>query len=298
MADETPREGAISLTLDPVAEVVDPRPQEDKRKAPLILAAPESVARQNERRYAFWTWLPSQGYLYDGKFPGGEVIISPMTAAEEKILTIQGKDRMEIIDTIIKRCLLGLPVSYEDLLLPDVFYLLLAIRNITYGSTYKFNVKCPACGQDHLSKVELPTGLDLRCLSAEDDCEPYSTTLRKSGDEVTFRLLRVRDEKEIRKYSRAQYSRSVQEGDPAYLFRLSLQLVNVNGKELNAVKKLDYVESLHGTDSLSFRRAIEKRTFGPNLTLATCCPACGEEGEMRMPFDKEFFRPTDDGDKN
>lgn len=249
-----------------------------------------------DRKYAFWTWCPSQGHLYDGKFPGGEVVLSPMTTSEEKILQQAGKDRMEIIDTLVQRCLVKCPVAYDDLLIPDMFYMLLVIRNITYGSEYKFRLECAKCGLEYQQQLEIPVGLRLRCLSLEDEGEPWSISLPQSGDMLQYRLLRVRDEKDIRTWSRQAYQRSVQTGDPAYTYRIAKHIVSINGDEKDPVKRLDYAEEMIGGDSLAFRTAIEKREFGVRLQLDATCPSCGHDSKARLPFDREFFRPSDSED--
>jgi len=268
-----------------------------KRQPNGIIQLPEAQARQEfERRYAYWTWCPSQGHLYNGKFPGGEIVISPMTTMEEKILQQAGKDRMEIIDTLIQRCLLKCPVPYDDLLIPDMFYMLMIIRNITYGSTYKFRLECARCSLEYQQQIEIPEGLKLRCLTEKDGVEPWEITLPRSGDKIQFRLLRVEDESDIRRWSRQAYQRSVQVGDPAYAYRLGTHIVSVNGKTVDPLERLEYAEEMIGADSLSLRNAIEKKDFGVRLQLDATCPSCGHESKSRLPFDREFFRPSNGED--
>lgn len=275
----------------PAAE--DSRGPEKDRRPNTIIRMPEETARErHDKKYAFWTWLPSQGLMYDGKLPGGEVVVAPMTASEEKILAQQKTDRMETVDTLVKRCLVHCPVKYEDLLIPDMFYLLLVIRNITYGPEYIFRLECQNCRVEFTDKLTIPTGLSLRVLESDDVNEPWEVNLPRSEDRLEFRLLRIKDETAIRRWSREAYNRSVQSGDPAYCFRLAKHIVTVNGEEWDAVKKLSYVEEMLGGDSLALRNAIDTHEFGVKLMLDPQCPACGYVGKVRLPFDREFFRPS------
>lgn len=248
--------------------------------------------KQFDRKYAYWTWCPSQGYLYDGKFPGGEIVLSPMTTSEEKILSQQGKDRMEIINTLVQRCLVDCPVPFDELLIPDMFYMLLVIRNITYGSNYKFQLNCPKCSLEYHHEIELPQGLKLRCLTAEDEGEPWRITLPRSGDQIAFRLLRLKDERDIRIWTREAYQRSVQSGDPSYAYRLAKHVVLINGDEQDPVRRLNYVEDMLGGDSNALRQEIAKKSFGVQLEFDVKCPQCGNETKESLPFDREFFRPS------
>lgn len=269
-----------------------PDPREGKQRPNEIIRMPEEQARDRfDKKYAFWTWVPSQGLLHDN-FPGGEVILSPMTASEEKILAQQKQDRMEMLDTLIKRCLVHCPVPYESFLVPDMFYLLLVIRNITYGPEYSFRLECPQCSVKYTSDLLLPGGLKLRVLGQEDAKEPWEVSLPQSGDRLEFRLLRIKDETEIRRWSREAYSRTAQVGDPAYCFRLAKHIVSINGKPADPVEALDLVENMLGRDSLEFRNAIDKHEFGVQLMLEPECPACSHVGKVRLPFDREFFRPS------
>lgn len=251
-----------------------------------------------DRKYAYTTWCPSQGHLYGGNFPGGEVVLSPMTTSEEKILQQQGKDRLEIIGELIRRCLVYCPVAYDDLLVPDMFYMLLMIRNLTYGNDYKFQLECSRCELTYHHRIDLPQGLILRCLDDTDDGEPWEVSLPRSGDTLRFKLLRVKDENDIRRWSRQAYQRSYQAGDPAYTYRLAKHIVSVNGADLDPVKRLHYVEEMLGGDSVVLRRALEKKEFGVDMMIDTNCPGCGCTYKTRMPFDSEFFRPSGDVDQS
>ena len=286
------------MSSTPSAAPDDPTPADPRAAvtpAPKVFVrVPDDVARAKyERKRAHWTWVPSQGHLYGGAFPGGEVVISPMTTAEEKILQQAGKDRLEIVDTLIQRCLVSCPVKYEDLLLPDMFYLLLAVRNVTYGPNYIMRLTCARCDTEHVKTLQVPTDLELRCLDESDEGEPWEVLLPDCQKRVHFRHLRVKDETDIRKWSRQSYSRSQQIGDPAYQYRIAKHITAINGAEVNGVQKLEFVEDMIGGDSLVLRRAIQKKEFGVRLLLDSSCPRCGHEEKTQLPFDREFFHPSD-----
>lgn len=280
------------MSTDTTAPAATPAPNEGQPST-IVRIDKETARRDFDKPYAYATWVPSQGHLYpEGKFPGGSVVMAPMSVGEEKILQQAGKDKMELVDTLIQRCLLKCPVPYEDLLIPDMFYLLLVIRNITYGADYQFRVECDGCGTEYMKRVTLPSGLEMKCLDETDEGEPWEVVLPDREDRVGFRMLRVKDEAEIRRYARKAYGQSHQVGDPSYVYRLSKHIVTINGQPADPLKRLNYVETMYGRDSLTLRNAIESKDFGVKLMLNLDCPHCGKSDRTKMPFDKEFFRPS------
>lgn len=253
-----------------------------------------SIVRVNEdkykRPYVFRVSLPSNGFLYEGRFPGGECLISPMTASEEGLLSSQKSDKAGIVDTICRRCIVEMPVPYEDMLVSDSFFLLLYIRNVSYGMDYRFSLTCPHCGTKFGRTLRVPQDLKATALTEEDDCEPYEVKLPMSGDVLTFHLLRNKDEDAIRRFTKNRYMKSVDEGDPSYCMRLAVHIESINGEKMDLLKRHSYVESMIVTDSDAFKEAIRSRDFGASITLEAECPQCGRGFEDDMPFDREFFR--------
>jgi hypothetical protein len=243
-----------------------------------------------KRPYVYRISLPSNGFLYDGRLPGGEVFISPMVAADESLLGSQKSDKVSIIDTLCRRNLVECAVPYEDLLVSDTFYILMCLRNVSYGSLYQFQLQCPQCGVKYHKDVKVPEDMRVTRLSEEDDCEPYPCELPMNGDKLTFRLLRNRDEISIRRYAKSRYQQSVEEGDPAYCIRLATHIETINGEKRDAVQKLRYVENLIAADVSQLKEEIKARDFGADLILNSECPACGFAGEEILPFDANFFR--------
>jgi len=244
-----------------------------------------------DQPYVYCIELPSRGYLYGGSLPGGKVYLTPLTGADEALFASQKVDRTSLVDIVCKRRLVNLPIRYEELLLGDMVYILLCLRHISYGTEYKFLVTCPNCNTRFQSQIDIPQGLKSVVLTAEDDCEPYNVKLPLSGDEIQFRLLRVQDEEEIRRYARNRLQKVQELGDPGYCYRLSCNIVSINGEIVDAIRKLAYVEGLVGRDIAALKNAIDEREFGPSLMIDLTCGACGFKSRQMMPFDREFFRP-------
>jgi hypothetical protein len=244
--------------------------------------------------------VPSRGVLYNGLLPDGEVTYNPMTGKEEKILAGGSRNGASVIDSILKSCMPDLPVSVDDLLTNDKYFMLLVLRAQSYGSIYKFQVKCESCARKFTHEVNLgftdteeedDSAFMVRVLTA-DTVEPFETDpLPSSKDVIKFRLLRGKDEKAIQRFAESAAAKGRQSGDPSYIYRLARHLVAVNDKEIDAFEAQAYVENMIGMDSNALRNAIEKADCGVDTTVKAQCPLCDEDNEFLLPMTPEFFRP-------
>lgn len=238
------------------------------------------------------TQLPSRGLLYEGKLPDGNIEMTPMRTTDEKLMAGGFPDRAELINTLIKRCLVTDVLPFQEYLMGDKFYMLMFLRNISYGSGYEFRLNCDRCGTDFLHSIEIPADMSIRVLT-EDDIEPYEVGLSVEKKKVELRQLRVADEIAIQGYTKQHALRSgvKAQGDPAYMFRMSRSIVTIDGKEVSPVEALSFCEKLYGQDSLAIRNTLDDHQCGVDLMLDLSCPQCGKRIEEMMPFTTEFFRP-------
>lgn len=231
--------------------------------------------------------LPSRGKFYKGKLPDGQVKIKPITVAEEKYFTAT-KDKASIINTVLDRCILSKELKVGEYLLTDQFFILLNIRSLSYGPEYSFEMICRACETKYMHLVLLPKGLILK-IASDDDTEPFPIDLPNCGSKLMCRFLRGDDETDIRNF--VKQATVSDGGDPAYVYRLSKQIVSIDGKELDVIEKLMFCENMIGADSVALRDGIAKQESGVDLEIVAVCPRCKEETKIVMPFTADFFRP-------
>lgn len=232
--------------------------------------------------------LPSLGLLYEGALPDGVVRYHPMTAKEERLLA-GGKG--SIIDAVLESCL-DLPSGFKsaNLLINDRFFALMILRSTSYGEDYRFSVACPSCKAKFTHEVQLPGDFEVKILD-DNTKEPFDVQLPISKKIVGFRLLRGDDELAIQRYADRAFQKGKVEGDPAYIYRVSRHVVEVDGEPIEGVKSMAFIESLIGRDSAALRNAIEAADFGMNIELTITCVRCDEDFELAMPMTTEFFRP-------
>jgi hypothetical protein len=231
--------------------------------------------------------LPSLGKFYDGRLPDGKITIRPIKVSEEKLLA-GGGNRMRLVDKVLERCMITKTLPLRDMIISDKFWLMLNLRAISYGSDYMFMLKCSACSMEFRHSLTLPTGLQLK-RATDADKEPFDVKLPVAKKTVSLRFLRGSDEEEIERYLKQLPRNAADEGDPAYVYRLSRFIVKVDGKELDTLEKMNFCDGLIGQDSLAIRRAIAENETGPILTIQTQCPGCKADVETSLPLTNEFF---------
>lgn len=275
--------------------------------------------------------LPSQGSLYDGKLPTGEVVVSPMTTREEKMLSSAGSASGQgVVDMLISRCVHStngtpLELQADDYLVGDRLYLMMAIRAVTFGQKYEFEMRCE-CGQNFKHAVNVPD--DLETIFLDDSMsEPIEVKLPRSGIKMGLRLLRGGDEKAIAKWADRQYQRTnvAAEGDPAYTYRMLRHIVWLEmppgdqypegqridnpdfhvvpegeepmkkGMQRKVIEQMTRIyEGLYAQDTQAIRDALSENDCGMNTEIDYTCPKCRNDFQTMLPMKVEFFRPGGD----
>lgn len=96
--------------------------------------------------------LPSECRIYDLPDPGSPITIRPMTFEDEKIV-VSHKKSQDPTNIILERCVTNVRVG--DLLSMDKLYLLLKLREISYGDEYNTLLICNHCNAENPSKVNI-----------------------------------------------------------------------------------------------------------------------------------------------
>lgn len=254
----------------------------------------------------FGITLPSRGLLYEGKLPGGDLTLKPLTTNEQSILYNPGGDPTQKFDQIIQNCVVNAPIRPDEMLITDRLYIMIVLRTRSFGAEYKFPLRCSACRQQYIQEINLSKDLMMKVYSSgsEDSDpntividsskikEPFSTKLPISGEDIDFRLLRGRDEKLIAKEAKRMLLQSIDPSDPSYFMRVSLMIQSVNGQELNPTQKLMYVKKMDAGDVEHLCAEAEEVEPGINMAITSTCRACGfVDEEIGLPFTAEFFRP-------
>lgn len=251
----------------------------------------EEIATLLPKRPSAVVPLPSKGLFYDPNVvKDGKVEMYPMSAREEKLIAgMNGNNNEDVIDTLLKRCLVT-KLDPDEMLTTDRFYLLLMLRANSYGEDYNFDLNCPHCEKTSKYQVKIPGDFEIKYASTKDR-EPFTCKLPVSGLEITFRLLRGKDTRSIRNYVDQETKRGIKDGNPGYLFRTALQIKAVNGRPLDILTANELVSNLPAKDSAYLKGFTDKKTPGIVTSVNKNCNLCGKEISSDMPISAEFFRP-------
>jgi len=251
--------------------------------------SPVPASSFNDRKSIIEVVLPSLGVPYRSggvdPFPGGGIRISAMTVAEEKMMSQKGTDAARKIVNLISR-VCDMPIQPTQLLIADQFFLLMKIRSLSYGPNYTFKYRCDHC--DHQWKHTVNLESDLRVSVVDEEWqEPFEVTL-KSGDSLTYRLLRSVDEIEL---NNKKMKRGDNE-DPSFVSMLARSILSINGTDVISPMTTEaWIEKMSVIDRAVLTKHIESNTPGYSGDLDIECPSCGNVHEAGLPMTADFFRP-------
>jgi len=238
--------------------------------------------------------LPSKGLLYPKQNPlsAGVVEMKYMTAKEEDILSTQSYIKQGVVlDKVCESLIVTKDVKFEDLLIGDKNAILFAARSYGYGPMYQTFVESE-------DGTEIPITINLEELPFKELDETLITphenkfkfTLPKSGKIIEFKLLTVKDQKEID----AQI-KSYQKLGPNYpqanlTTRLRKMILSVDGhSEPQVISK--FIDSMLAIDSRAFREYIVKVQPDVNLEVEVEDPNTGEFFRSNFTIGVDLFYP-------
>lgn len=234
--------------------------------------------------------LPSKGIYYGDQLPNGDITVKPISAKEEKIFAGSRGSKDNVISKFLKNCIVS-DINPDDLLVGDRFYLIFMLRANSYGTEYGFQYQCPSCNLKFRHTIDILDDLDLKETSEEK--EPFQVTLPRSGDVISFRLLRGKDEQEIMRYSEKKY-KDVGGEDPTYFYRPARSITAINEEEINhpfgTNQVMIYLENLIGEDWAVLNDEMNRVDVGIDTNISVVCPRCSHEEDIDLPFSAEFFR--------
>lgn len=242
--------------------------------------------------------LPSKGIL-NPEIPGGKIIQRCMMLSDQQFISGSKINEDEILQILVKRCIVSPKDLDVGLLTPaDTLFLLFKLRVLSYGSNYRISRRCPECNE----RVEMT--LDLSDLKVETLDKGYeknlTVTLPHSGDTVTTKILTNNDSKELNDEIKKSKARSNGEDTMSLYLDLASKIKEVklkNPKEgqdkvlTNHVDILKYVQELTNRDALIIDSTLDNISYGIVPVLNSKCPNCGNDVDVPVRLDSEFFRP-------
>tara|TARA_Y100000310_G_C20623690_1_gene784680 strand:- start:193 stop:957 length:765 start_codon:yes stop_codon:yes gene_type:complete len=207
---------------------------------------------------------------YDANLP---VMLRPMTFEDEKLIaSVQESDSSEDpLNAILARCTLNLPI--HELLLIDKVYLILKLREISYGDEFQADVTCIKCHK------ETPVKFDLKNLPViyfpEDMQIPKEIDLPVIQKKAKVRFPTIADEK-------------VLSDGGAALAQLWRFIVEIDGHSNKGIIS-EVISKLPIKDAHTIINAISGAEFGVQTKVKFQCFQCRENATIDLPIGPGFF---------
>jgi len=212
--------------------------------------------------------LPSENRIYKLIDESKPITIRPMTFEDEKSL-VNDDNEDNAINILLSRCVSNINVN--DLIQIDKFYLLMKLREISYGDDYGVMLICSHCGAENPTTIKLS---ELNVNPVPDDfAEPIKYTLPTLNKEVTLRYPRTKDEKYLE-----------QGGALDNLWRFVESIDGHTNKSVIA----KVIEKLPLIDVKTILKLI-KTDFGVDTSVKLKCAECGEISIKELPINANFF---------
>ena len=233
--------------------------------------------------------VPSNGLFGGPK----QITLRAMTTKEEKII-LTTKD-FSVFERIVKSCCvepkdLDLGLLHQN----DIIYLIFALRELTFGSTYIQEFICPDCGVKSEIEVDIAE-MTVNILDTENLDERLTCTLPILGDELQLKILSSGEINRLDRLIKQKVAKNKLKDPDSYEFTLKLMatIVTINGEEmLDEEAKRHYVDTLHLSDLQMIQNTLNEIDFGLDTTLIRTCDNCYNDEEVRGLICPEFFRPS------
>lgn len=232
--------------------------------------------------------LPSKGLVYPKESPlaSGTVEMKYMTAKEEDILTnVNYLAKGIAIDKLLQSLIVDKKVNFNDLILGDKNAIMLAARILSYGKDYSFLYNGEQATVD-LSELG-PKKFDEELVKEHNGEFPF--TLPQSKNEITFKFLTHKDEKDIAREVEG-LKKMDKDISPEGSTRFKYMIQSVNGtKEKNEIRK--FVDGfLLAQDARALRKYYAEIT--PDIDFKGKVQTdSGVEEDVDVPIGITFFWP-------
>jgi len=215
--------------------------------------------------------LPSKNKFYKLLEPSSPITVRPMNFEDEKSLVSNKNANADVLNILLGRCVSNVDIG--SILLFDKLYLLMKLRQISYGEDYQASISCSQCRRENSVKFDL-SQLQINYVE-EDATDPAEVTLPVINKKVKLRFPRISDE---------QYFNNL-EGLTANLWRFVEEVGGHSKKTVisGVIKKLP-LKDMH-----LLINTLQGKEYGIDTQVRFACNYCSHHEKMELPITADFF---------
>jgi len=213
--------------------------------------------------------LPSENKVYTLEDNGLPVTLRPMTFEDEKHLVSAKKDQ-DPVNILLQRCVTNIKIP--ELLPLDKLYLIMKLREISYGDDYNTLLICQLCKEENPTTIKLS---ELNVNPVPDNfTDPIEIELPTIKKMAKIRLPRVKDEKVLLDIETAL--------DQIWRF-----IAEIDGHTDKSIISA-VLDKLPIKDMRIILNAM-KTDYGVDTMVKFSCSKCGGVSTVDLPIDANFF---------
>ena len=214
--------------------------------------------------------LPSKNKFYILKDPASPITVRPMTFEDEKILS-SNTNRDNAINLLLDRCVNNIDI--QQLLLMDKLFLILKIREVSFGDNYTIEHICPTCNATNELTFDIT---EFKVNEVPDELEdPQDVELPTLKKMAKVRLPRVADESFLL--------------DVDTLFdNLWHFVLEIDGNTKKSIIS-KVIQRLPSADFHVLTDLIFTTKYGLELKAQFKCDSCQTVNIAEIPFSENFF---------
>lgn len=213
--------------------------------------------------------IPSKGKFYKS---AKRIFVTPLLFEDEQRILMSKDRNIDPVNEILSKCVQGIDVA--DLLEMDKVYLLLKVKEASYGPEYKFSMMCPACLTN--CNVSIDVSKQVQIKYVPDDLE--------DPREVELPVLKVKAKVRFPRNFEQKYI-SNWEDSITNMYRF---VVSLDGDD-NPVFISKALKKMHIRDRKFILNEINKRELGLDPQFNFICPYCNHASVIGVPFTASFF---------
>lgn len=215
--------------------------------------------------------LPSKGIGYTFTDGGPKLKIKPMTFLDEKAILSGKKGGKDAVTILLERCVLNMNTS--KMYIFDKLYVLLKIREVSYGDVYSVTATCPDCDKEN----NIDVNIDSLAINYVEDTfkDPFEFELPKLKKKVRVRIPKVEDENLLGGFSKSTSN----------LWRFVLSIDTYDSPVF--ISKL--IDKLPLKDANAIVKAIINPKYGVIPSIKLECQHCQNINVIDLPITSDFF---------
>jgi len=215
--------------------------------------------------------LPSKNRFYSLIDPAKPITIRAMTFEDEKAMMSKKNINTDVLNLLLTRCVSNINIS--NLLQMDKLFIIMKLRELSYGDEYKANINCESCKKDNIVSFTLS---EMPVVYLEEDAvDPCEVDLPVLKTTMKIRRPRVSDEGYFNNADSAIDN----------LWRFVEEVGGYNSKRI--ISKI--LANIPLKDAHVILEALNTTKYGVDTKVRFLCDYCAHNVVMELPITSDFF---------